>query len=181
MLTLGGAVGLAVIAVVIGLVLIFTGDPQPCVSRAATVSQQANDALLARWAQFAADSANGPASVTIDESAATSRGVAYANEKDLPIENLQVYFCPDGTAEAKAKVTTAGISANVLIKGTLDTSGTTASIDVQSIKAGNLPSAIARPIVDQLLDRNGARTFDLGVRVTSITFADGSATFEGGP
>ncbi|MCZ7578211.1 MAG: hypothetical protein M5U18_14575 [Dehalococcoidia bacterium] len=79
------------------------------------------------------------------EAEVTSRGVAYVEERDVPIKDLQIYFCPDGTAEAKGKVNVLGRDVSVLARGTLDVSGGQNRIVVDELKAGNLPPGSAQP------------------------------------
>ena len=119
-----------IIATVIGLgggiiiligILIATGDPAACVDRRSAVSQSAVDSLQLKWDTFKA--AGSPASVQFTEAEVTSRGVAYLDERDVPIKDLQVYFCPDGKAEAKGKVNVLSRDVSVLIRGTLDAAG----------------------------------------------------------
>jgi hypothetical protein len=168
-------------AVVIGTVLVLTGNPSACVDRQVPVSAAESQRLKAEWDQFSAASRQGNATILITESEATSRGVEYVDEKDAPVEDLQVYFCPGGYAEASGKVKAVGISAKVIVRGTLDLSGDQPQIQVDEIRAGNLPSAVAKPAVNFVLDRADFKTLDLDEHLTSISYADGTATVAGGP
>jgi len=124
-------------------ILIATGDPAACVDRRSTVSQSAVDALQLKWDTF---KAAGPgASVQFTEAEVTSRGVAYLDERDVPIKDLQVYFCPDGKAEAKGKVNVLGRDVSVLARGTsMSAAARTASSSTNS-KPGTCPRGSARP------------------------------------
>jgi hypothetical protein len=167
--------------VIVGGVLVMTGTPKPCADREIPVSPEASQALKQKWDAFAAQAAAGPANVTFNESEVTSRGVEYLDEKDVPLNDLQVYLCPDGYGEATGTVNALGRDINVLIRGTLDLSADQPRIDVQKIEAGNLPSGVGTTIVNQILDRSGVKTLDVDVNITGISFADGEATLEGQP
>ena len=175
---LGGAgVGL----VIVGGVLVMTGNPQPCADREIPISPAAAQSLKDKWDAFAAQAASGQASVTFNESEVTSRGVEYLDEKDVPMNDLQVYLCPDGYGEAVGTINALGRDIHVLIRGTLDLSGAQPRIDVQKIEAGNLPGTVGTRIVNGILDRSDVKTLDVDVNITGISYADGEATLEGAP
>lgn len=166
--------GVLVVAVIIAAALVFTGDPAPCVDRVSASSPAAAIAAQAKWDAFKA--ARGGATVSFNEQEVTTRGLAYVDERDLPVRNLQVYFCPDGKAEAKGQIRVLGRNANVLVRGSLDVRGGENVIVVDSVKAGNLPSFIATRAVDTIIDRNDARHLPLGVTLTAANIGDGSIT-----
>jgi hypothetical protein len=163
------------LVILIGI-LIATGDPAACVDRRSPVSQAAVDSLQLKWDTFKA--AGPPASVQFTEAEVTSRGVVYLEERDVPIKDLQVYFCPDGKAEAKGKVKVLSRDVSVLIRGTLDVSGGQNRIVVDELKAGNLPPWIGTAIVNQVIDRNSVRDLPLGVTLTSSVSTDGGHTLD---
>ncbi|MCZ2110941.1 MAG: hypothetical protein LC118_15465, partial [Dehalococcoidia bacterium] len=163
--------GLGAGVVLIGA-LILTGDPSPCTSRTSVPNPAAAAALQQKWDAFT--SAPPPATVQFTEEEVTSRGVAYIDERDVPISGLQVYFCPDGKAEAKGTATLLGRDVNILIRGTLDVSNNEIAVD--SVQAGNLPSFIGTPLVNQILDRNNVRSLPLDLALTSSTSTDGLHT-----
>ncbi|MFQ5382365.1 MAG: hypothetical protein ACE5EF_12210, partial [Dehalococcoidia bacterium] len=111
----------------------------------------------------------------------TSRGIEYVDEKSLPVKDLQVYFCPDGHAEAAGLIEVMGLDSNVIVEGTLDLSGDKPRLKVDRVRAGNLPSAVGTRAVNLILDRGDARTLQLEPRITSINYADAVAVMEGGP
>lgn len=161
------------LAVLIGI-LIATGDPAACVDRRSAVSQDAVDSLQAKWDDF---KAAGPgAAMAITEPEATSRGVAYLEERDVPIKDLQVYFCPDGMAEAKGKVNVLGRDVSIVVRGYLDVSGGQNRIVVDELKAGNLPPWLGTAVVNQVIDRNNVRDLPLGLTLSSSTSTDGVHT-----
>jgi hypothetical protein len=168
-------------ALIVMVALVFTGSPSACVDRAVPVSPAASQQLRAAWRNFGQQTAREPASITITETQATSRGVDYIEEKDAPVEELQVYFCPGGYAEASGKISILGAKTKVVVRGTLDLSGSQPEIQIDSVRAGNLPSVIAKPAVDVVLNTGNLRTLDLKEHLTSIQFTDGAATVQGGP
>ena len=176
-------VGVGIGASLVGGALIFTGNPSPCVNRAITPSTAASQALRDRWDQFEADAAAGKAVITFDEVGVTSRGVEYINEKDLPLKDLQVHFCPDGLGEATGTINTPGPDIHVVLRGTLDLSGAKPRIDVREIKAGNLPNLFGGTdwIVNNVVKKSNADILDLKPHLTSIVIEDKSATLTGGP
>jgi hypothetical protein len=171
LVTLAGLAGGLVI--LIGI-LIATGDPAACVTRRSEVSQAAVDSLQAKWDDFRA--AGPGAAMAVTEPEATSRGVAYLEERDVPIKDLQVYFCPDGLAEAKGKVTVLGRDVSIVVRGYLDVSGGQNRIVVDELKAGNLPPWLGTAVVNQVIDRNNVRDLPLGLTLTSSTGTDGVHT-----
>ena len=153
-----GAVGVAVGAAIFIPVLIFTGSPAPCVDRHSDYSAAASQELRAAWDAFSRQTAGASGSLSITEAQATSRAIEY-------VEELSVL----------------GRKATVVISGTLDLSGELPRIQVDSIRAGNLPSAAAVPVVNLVLNSGHFRTLDLDQPLRSITFVDGTATVTGGP
>ena len=79
------------------------------------------------------------------------------------------------------KIDVAGLSTKIVVKGTLDLSGAKPRIEIESVRAGSLPSAVAKPAVDLILDTGNVRTLDLDVNLTAIEFSDGQATLSGAP
>ncbi|MBK7327958.1 MAG: hypothetical protein IPI85_02345 [Dehalococcoidia bacterium] len=171
--TLGG---LVIGAIVMGAVLIFTGTPEACADRTIPVSTAAAQQSRTLWKEFKASAATGPASVTFSETHITSRGVEWVEEKDAPVEDLQVYLCPSGYGEATGTVSYLGRDIKVLARGTLDLSGDRPRIEVKSVEAGNLPSAVGTRIVNAILNTNDLKTLDLSVTPDTIKIVDQSAT-----
>lgn len=164
--------GVVLIGVMAASALMFTGNPAPCVNRTSTPSSAAAESLQSKWDAFKA--ANGGTNVQFSELEVTSRAVAYLQQRDVPVSNLQVYFCPDGKAQAKGQVSVLGRTANVLLTGHLDVSGGQNVVVIDSVQAGNLPSFLGTTVVNQVIDRNNVRNLPLGLTLTSATNADGS-------
>jgi hypothetical protein len=166
-----GLIGLIGGAVVVGGVLIFTGSPTPCGNGPIPVSSQASQQMRAAWKEFAVRAARAPANAAFTESQITSRGVDYIKEKNAPIEELQVFFCPQGYAEASGKVKVLGLNSTVVVRGTVDVSGPKPVVKILSVRAGNLPGSVAKPIVDRVLDAANVRTIDIDEHVTNVVFS----------
>jgi hypothetical protein len=176
-------VGLGIGASVVGAALIFTGNPSPCVNRPITPSTAASQALRDQWNAFEQQALSGSATITFDETGVTSRGVEYIKEKDLPLKDLQVNFCPDGLGEARGTIDSPGRPIHVLLRGTLDLSGPQPRIDVTTIKAGNLPSIFGGTdwIITNIIKKSNADILDVKPHLTKLVITDGSATLTGGP
>jgi hypothetical protein len=164
-----GGIGTIIGIILVGGILIFTGAPQPCAARDIQYSAAASQQLRAQWLAIAKTGGT----VNFTETQATSRGVDYVNEKGAPVEDLQVYFCPQGYAEASGKVKVLGMKSKVVVRGTLDLSGPQPQIDIQSVRAGNLPSAAARPVVNAILNAGNFKTLDINERITQLQYTDG--------
>ena len=167
-------------AAIIGAILVFTGKPTPCADRTIPTSAAASTEMRARWDAFTDQASAGPASITYNEEEITSRGVDYIDEKDLPVENLQVYLCPNGLGEGTGTITTPGRKINVLVRGTLDLSGPKPVIHVRDIEAGNLPSAVGTRVVNAALG-SGWKTLNMKAHLTGIQISDGEVALDGAP
>ena len=180
-----GLIGLIVIIGVglVGGALAFTGKPSPCLNRTVVPSTAASQALREQWDAFESQAASGNATIAFDETGVTSRGVEYINEKDLPLKDLQVHFCPDGLGEARGTIKVPGPDIHVLLRGTLDLSGPKPRIDVREIKAGNLPGLFGGTdwIINNIVNKSNADILDVKPHLISLDIKDGSATLTSGP
>ena len=176
-------IGVGLGVTLVGGALMFTGNPKPCVGRSVVPSTAASDALRADWDKFASEAAGGEATITFDEEGVTSRGVQYVDEKNLPLKNLQVHFCPDGLGEATGTINTPGPDIHVIMRGTLDLSGPKPRIDVREIKAGNMPSLFGGTdwIITNVVKKSNADILDVKPHLISLDIKDGSATLTSGP
>ena len=136
-----------------------------------------------QWGAFESQAASGNATIAFDETGVTSRGVEYIDEKNLPLEDLQVHFCPDGLGEASGTIKAPGPDIHVLLRGTLDLSGAKPRIDVREIKAGNLPGLFGGTdwIITNIVKKSNADILDVKPHLASIQIGDGSATLTGAP
>ncbi len=176
-----GGVAAIVVATVVSGVLVLSGTPTPCVDREIPVSAAASQAFDDKWDAFHDQIKVAPSAVTFSETEVTSRGVDYLDDAGVPVDDVQIYLCPQGYGEMTGTMSLAGLDADVLIRGTVDVSGDDPSVDIDKIEAGNLPSFIATNLVNAVLDQGGVKTFETDDNLTSIVITDGSVTVAGAP
>jgi hypothetical protein len=169
-------IGVLIGATLVGAVLAFTGSPAACADRVITPSAAASNELRTAWRQYGQQAASGNAQVTFTEVQVTSRGVEYIDQKDVPVDGLQVYFCGEGYAEASGEVSILGLKSKVVVRGTLDLTGDQPRIQIDEVNAGNLPSAVAKPVIDAILDTGNFRTLDIDEPIGRLTYTEGSVT-----
>ncbi len=174
-----GLISLAVVLAGTGAALVYTGSPKPCSDRDVAVSGvwavQARD----KWDSFKDEAVLYEAFLIFNESEVTSVGVEYLDGSNVPIEDLQVYFCQEGYAEATGRFTGRGPSISVRARGTVDLSGPSPKVEVSSVRIGNLPDFLG---VGRFITRitEEARVLDdLDVRLTSVKFSDGEIELTG--
>lgn len=170
--------GAAVIAAgLTGIFLVFRGQPTPCTDHAAAFSPSATLDLVRDWEKLT----TGPATITVNEMEATSFAQVYLEDRGVKVDDVQVHFCADGTAEATGKLTARGLTANVLVKGRLAANGAPPAIEVDSVRAGSLPDAVARRLIDPALSRARLQELGLPGHIDSVQYNDGSIAIRGGP
>jgi hypothetical protein len=162
---------------VIGFYLVFHGHPRACTDRAVAFSPSATLDLVRDWAMLA----TGPSAITVTEVEATSFAQVYLENRRVKADDVQVHFCPDGTAEASGKVAARGLTAHVLVKGRLAVGGAAPAIEVYSVRAGSLPDAIARRLIDPALSRARLQELGLPGHIEGVDYHDASITIRGGP
>jgi hypothetical protein len=174
---------LAVTATALAGFLVLTGAPKPCVDRAVQPAPPPNAALQANWnAVFAGTvSRNEATAFSLTEAQATMLAQDHLRDKDVPVENLKVFFCPDGTTEAFGQVSLAGLKSDVLVKGILDVSRDDTQVQIQSIQAGNLPSLVSENLLDLAWESRAARTLPVDLNILSMDVSDGEAIVVVGP
>ena len=177
---LAAGLGGTVLVVGVAVVLVLTGSPQACADRKISESQEARLDLQNKWDGFKLRASAGAAEETFNETQVTSRGIEYVNREGIPLEDLQVFFCGQGYADATATFVGGGPALDLLIRGTLDISGDVPKVDIQSVQVGNLPGFVPLKQVAVFIDEE-ARTLRLGVNLTSVTFSDQQVTLKGGP
>ncbi len=176
---------IVVVVAGVAVVLVYTGTPEPCVDREEfSAGDPSNIApgldFQNKWRDFKLRSASGPTSVTFSEAQITARGLSFLLEEGIEIENLQVFLCPDGYAEATATFAGGGPNIDFLARGTLDLSGDLPRIDIDKVLVGNLPNFLRLGgLVDSIDD--DAKTLDIGFSLTAIGFTDGEVTLGGAP
>jgi hypothetical protein len=171
--------GVALGGAIVGGILIFTGDPQACSNREIDISRAVSNDVDAAWNAFVVEaSQEGSASITLTEDEVTSRGFFYLEDEGVPFDDLQLYFCDDGAAEAKGRLSLPGPDANVVVRGSLDISGDKPRIEIEEVRAGNLPGGIATPAVNAIID-SGVLELDLDIELTDVDFREGEIELEG--
>jgi hypothetical protein len=173
---------MAVTATALAGFLVLTGAPKPCVDRAVTPAPAPNASLQANWSDLLTRVNAGEAvALSVTEEQATALAQGHLDDKDVPVEDLQIFFCPDGTTEAFGKVTLAGLSSDVLVKGTLDIEREQPQVQIESIKAGNLPSWVAQNLLDMVWEGEEARTVPVALNILSMDVSNGEAIVVVGP
>ena len=174
--------GIAGVVVVAGVavVLVVTGSPKACSDRVITPSPQAIVELQNKWDGFKLQASTGSAEVEFTETEVTSRGIEFLKRARVPLENLQVFFCGEGFADATVTFVGGGPAVDLLVRGTLDISGDRPKIEIQSVQAGNLPGFVPLEGMLAALD-DAAKTLNLGVNLTAVTFSEEQVTLQGGP
>ena len=177
---------IVVVVAGVAVVLVYTGTPEPCVDREEFSTGYDPSNVFPgldfqnKWRDFKLRSASGSTSVTFNESQITARGLSFLLEEGIEIENLQVFLCPDGYAEATATFAGGGPNIDFLARGTLDLSGDLPRIDIDKVLVGNLPDFLRLGgLVDSIDD--DAKTLDIGFSLTAIGFTDGEITLGGAP
>ena len=181
-LAFSGLFFMAVTATALAGFLVLTGGPKPCVDRTVAPAPAPNAALQANWNDLIPRVGAGEAvALSVTEEQATMLAQGHLQDKDVPVEDLQIVFCPDGTTEAFGKVTIAGLSSDVLVKGTLDLDRAQPQVEIESIKAGNLPSLVAESLLDMVWEGKEARTVPIAFDILSMDVSDGEAIVVIGP
>jgi hypothetical protein len=178
LLAVFGAFFVAIVAVVVGGLLVVTGSPDTCSDREVPVSEVIAAELDERWDQFSTDIAAAAASIDITESEATSRARQYIEDEDVPMEDLRVYFCNDGKGQLAGKVKTIGV--DFVVTGHLDLSGEHPVVELDSIDVGNMPDFVADRVFDLLLDDDD-RTLELDEHLVGSEIIDGLIIISGEP
>ena len=177
---LAASVGGVVVVAGVAVVLVVTGSPEACSDRVISSSPNAIVELQNKWDGFKLQASTGAAEVEFTETEVTSRGIEFLKREGVPLENLQVFFCGEGFADATVTFVGGGPAVDLLVRGTLDISGDRPKIEIQSVQAGNLPSLVPLEGMLAALDEE-ARTLDLGVNLTAVVFSEEQVTLKGGP
>ena len=177
---LAASVGGVVVVAGVAVVLVLTGSPEACSDRVISPSPQARVELQNKWDGFKLQASTGVAEVIFNETEVTSRGIEFLNKEGVPLENLQVFFCGQGFADVTATFVGGGPAVDLLARGTLDISGDRPKVEIESVRAGNLPGFVPLGELLASLD-DEARTLNLGVNLTSVAFSEEQVTLHGGP
>ena len=175
------ALGIGGTAAVASTAVAVTAQPAACVARGSdTLPLAASDDLRARWEAFVASTAaTGQATLVVTEQQATAKAAEWAARRQLPVENVRITFCPGGRIEASGTLTSLGAPLHGRLRGTLDTSGGSARVRVESLRVGALPETLATSLANSAIESAQLDAVPLdGLR--SVTVADGTLTLVGG-
>ena len=185
LMAIGAAVGLVVVLAVVVLVAAFTGSPGECdsgdreVESSPALAEQLQAKLDVLDAQLDAGQA---ASISLDESEATSRGRQFLEDENAPIADLKICLNPDGPSASGSLDAVLGLDVTAKVSGDIFLDGEhprveDVDIDVGAVPgfaAGGFEGAVEDVINDQL------EHISLDHQLT-ITFGEGTATLSGQP
>ena len=185
LMAIGAAVGLVVILAVVVLAAAFAGSPGECDSGDRQVD---SNPALAQQLQAKLDQLNAQldagqaASITFDESEATSRGRQFLDDESAPIADLKICFSSDGPSASGNLDAVLGLDVTAKVSGDLSLDGQHPRVDnldinvgaVPGFAAGGLEGVVEGVINDQL------EHISLEHQLT-ITFGEGTATLSGQP
>lgn len=160
----------------LGTVLALSGSPEPCVDRGVDPAPSNDQALSENWQQLLFSLASGEdTQITVSEDEASTVGANYIEQRNIPVEDFRLYFCPDGRPQAAGKVEFLGIQSNVVAKGDLDLSGAQPRLQIDSVKAGRLPGFVSKPLAELVLDEQDVTNVPLPQQVSDVDYQDGQA------
>jgi hypothetical protein len=113
----------------------------------------------------------------LQRNAGRARGVEWIEEKDAPVEDLQVTSAPAGMAKQPDRFVPRP-DIKVLARGTLDLRADRARIDV--VGRGREPASAVgtRIITNAILSTNDLKTLTFSVKPDTITIVDQSVTLK---
>jgi hypothetical protein len=110
----------------------------------------------------------------------TSRARQYAEDEDIPVEDLFVYYCGDGKGQLAGRLDVAGVGARFVATGTLVLGAENPVVEIDSVDVGNMPGFVSDAVLDLLLD-DDSRTLELDENLLGFDIRDGLAELIGGP
>jgi len=185
LMAIGAALGLVAVLAVVVLAAAFAGSPGECDSgdRQVESSTALADQLQGKLDQLNAQlDAGQAASITFDESEATSRGRRFLDDENAPIADLKICFSADGPSASGNLDAVLGLDVTAKVSGDMLLDGEHPRVDnldidvgaVPGFAAGGFEGAVEDVINDQLEHIN----LDHQLR---ITFGEGTATISGQP
>jgi hypothetical protein len=181
----GGIVGVVVLLAVLLVLAAFAGSPGECDSgdREVETSSALAQQLQAKLDQFDDQlDAGQAASITFDESEATSRGREFLEEKDAPIDDLKVCFNPEGPSASGKVSAVAGLDLDVKVSGKVNLSGEHPRIDDIDIDVGQVPGFVTGGLEGLIEDVINDQLDHIDIEhQLGITFSEGTATLSGQP
>ena len=185
LMAIGAAVGLVVILAVVVLAAAFAGSPGECDSGDRQVS---SNPALAQQLQAKLDQLNAQldagqaASITFDESEATSRGRQFLDDENAPIADLKICFSSDGPSASGNLDAVLGLDVTAKVSGDLSLDGEHPRVDNLDINVGAVPGFAAgglKGVVEGVIN-DQLEHISLEHQLT-ITFGEGTATLSGQP
>ena len=184
LMAIGAAVGLVVVLAVVLLVAAFAGSPGECdsgdreVESSPALAQQLQAKLDELDAQLDAGQA---ASITFDESEATSRGRQFLEDENAPIADLKICFNPDGPSASGNLEAVLGLDVTAKVSGDL-LLGEHPSVDNLDIDVGAVPGFAAGGFEEVIKDVINDQLAHIDVEhQLTITFGEGTSTLSGQP
>jgi hypothetical protein len=185
LMAIGAAVGLAVILAVVVLAAAFAGSPGECDSgdRQVESSPALADQLQGKLDQLDAQlDAGQAASITFDESEATSRGRRFLDDENAPIADLKICFSSDGPSASGNLDAVLGLDVTAKVSGDILLDGEHPRVDNLDIDVGAVPGFAAggfEGVVEDVIN-DQLEHISLDHQLT-ITFGEGTATLSGQP
>ena len=185
LMAIGAAVGLVAVLAVVVLVAAFAGSPGECdsgdrqVEASPALAQQLQAKLDDLDAQLDAGQA---ASITFDESEATSRGRQFLKDENAPIGDLKICLNPDGPSASGNLDAVLGLDVTAKVSGDLSLDGEHPRVDNLDIDVGAIPGFAAGGfdgVVEDVIN-DQLEHISLEHQLT-ITFGEGTATLSGQP
>jgi hypothetical protein len=185
LMVIGGVVGLVVVLAVVVLVAAFAGSPGECDSGGRQVE---SSPALAEQLQAKLDDldakldAGQAASITFNESEATSRGRQFLEDENAPISNLKICFNPDGPSASGNLDAVLGLDVTAKVSGDLFLDGEHPRVDNLNIDVGSVPGFVTGSFEGTIKDivNDQLEHIDIEHHLT-ITFGEGAATLSGQP
>ena len=184
LMAIGAAVGLVAVLAVVVLVAAFAGSPGECDSgdRQVEASPALAEQLQAKLDDLDAQlDAGQAASITFDESEATSRGRQFLEDETAPIADLKICLNVDGPSASGNLEAVLGLDVTAKVSGDLFL-GEHPSVDNLDIDVGAVPGFAASGFEEVVKDviNDQLAHIDIEHQLT-ITFGEGTATLSGQP
>jgi len=182
---IAAAVGLVVVLALVVLAAAFAGSPGECdsgdreVESSPALAQQLQAKLDELDAQLDAGQA---ASISFDESEATSRGRQFLEEENAPIADLKICFNADGPSASGNLEAVLGLDITAKVSADLFLDGEHPRVDNLDIDVGAVPGFAAggfEGVVEDVIN-DQLEHISLEHQLT-ITFGEGTATLSGQP
>ena len=185
LMAIGAVVGLVVALSILFAVLAFAGSPGECdsgdreVESSPALAQQLQAKLDQLDAQLNAGQA---ASITFDESEATSRGRQFLEDENAPIADLKICFNSDGPSASGNLNAVLGLDVTAKVSGDLSLDGEHPRVDSLDIDVGAVPGFVTGGLAGGIKEVINDQLEHISIEhQLSITFGEGTATLSGQP